>query len=234
MKRTKKLLLMFVALFAFSTVSYAVEVSLGASASLGVPFLSGKDAKKFTSSFETFTGDDNPFRVSYMPSIDLMIEVLPFLAIETGVDLDVRVMEWEASAKENVLASSVGLARVVVSIPLMLRGQYEYKIGVTYVSVGVKFGIPIVDSPTTVSTLFAQKMYKSSDFAMDVSFAVGQEFRVGVANYLGLRVGYDLDVVSSLDKKPFTDIGQEIPSLFIDNLNFAITYRYAFNSKWKK
>jgi len=70
---------------------------------------------------------------------------------------------------------------------------------------------------------------------MDVSFAIGQEFRLGDANYLGIRIGYDLNVIQNFDIQQFKDAGLEAyTSHFMDDVEFAITYRYAFGSKWKK
>jgi len=139
MKITKKILLMFVAIFALSTTAQAIEVSLGVSAGFGIPFFRGKDAKDFTSLLENDTGSkESTSSFSTPVRIDLMIEVLPFLAIETGLGFENTVINYG-----EFIYSSTLINKSQIYIPIMLRGQYEYKIGVTYVAVGVKLGIPL-------------------------------------------------------------------------------------------
>jgi len=192
MMKIKKLLLVFVTLFAFSASSYAVEVSLGYSVGGGLSFSEKREDVA------------NEVEWNFRNSIDVMFEFIPYLALETG--LEIKFLE------------TIGVSKW--SIPLMLRGQYEYNLGVTYASAGVKFAL----------------LNAYTDFTMDASFAIGQEFRLGDANYLGIRIGYDLNVVKYPDTVTtsfiFTQITRDInvPS----DLSFSITYRYAFNSKWKK
>ena len=192
MKRTKKLLFVLIALFAISSASYAFEFSLGYSIGGGLSFLEKEE------------NVENKELWGFRNSIDLMFEFIPYLALETG--LEIKFIESSDSSVSKW------------SVPLMLRGQYEYNLGVTYASAGVKFAL----------------LNAYTDFTMDASFAVGQEFRLGKANYLGIRIAYDLNVV----KYP----GTRAPLLFLpsrevsvpSDLNFSITYRYAFGSKWKK
>ena len=240
MKKIKNLLCVMIVMFALGSTAEAVEVSVGGSAGFGVPFFRGKDAKDFTSMLENMSGSPYPFMSFSIPArLDLMIEVLPFLAIETGVGYENTGMMYNLSL--GLLKSSTFVInKSQVYIPVMLRGQYEYKIGVTYLSVGVKLGIPLGEDYLSgfdgvLSGSANTYTIKTSDFSMDVSFAIGQEFRLGDANYLGIRIGYDLNVIQNFDTKDLKDAGLEAyESHFMDDIEFALTYRYAFGSKWKK
>ena len=233
MKRIKKLMLVFVALITISTVSYAVETSLGGSVGYGISYLRGDFRDTITETAEKLSGRDKPSSYLIASTIDVMIEILPYLAIETGLGYDEGGISY--LEKNNATHSRVIFNNSKLYIPLMLRAQYEYKLGVTYASVGVKFAFPQGDDFLSITEPLDNNYgMLNSDFAMDVAFAIGQEFRLGDANYVGVRIGYDLNVLSPLDKNQFADIGQETPSLFMDDIEFALTYRYAFGSKWKK
>ena len=233
MNKIKNLLCVMIAIFAFSASSYAVEVSVGGSLGGGIPVMRGDFRDTITETAEKISGRDKPSSYLIASTIDVMIEILPYLAIETGLGYDEGGI-WYLE-KNNATHSRVIFNNSKLYIPLMLRAQYEYKLGVTYASVGVKFAFPEGDDFLSITEPLDDNYgMLNSDFAMDVAFAIGQEFRLGDANYLGVRIGYDLNVISPLDKNQFADIGQETPSLFIDSLSFALTYRYAFGSKWKK
>ncbi len=229
----KKILLAILTIFIISMSSYAIEYSLGASVGVSPAYLRGSDELYYSSVAEILSGDNDPYRFGYVPSVNFMIEPLAFLAIETGV-------AWETIFISYSGMSNISFNKSQISIPISLRGQYEYKLGVTYASVGLKFGIPLsqyfLDDSSRYSSIFSESSIsiENSSFSMDVIFAIGQEFRLGDANYLGIRVSYDLNVVSSINKEQFSSIGLDTPSLFIDNINFSITYRYAFKSKWKQ
>ena len=237
MKKIKNLLCVMIVMFALGTTAEAVEISVGASTGLDISFLRGKDAKDFDSMLETISEESRSSGGGVLSKIDLMIEVLPFLAIETGLGYESTGIGY----RHEELFQGVVLNKVQMFVPVMLRGQYEYKLGVSYASVGVKLGFPLLpympygsddiyfgfDSP------FDE--IKSSKFSMDVSFAIGQEFRLGDANYLGIRIGYDLNVIQNFDAEQFKNAGLEAyESHFMDDVEFALTYRYAFGSKWKK
>ena len=238
-KRIKNLLCVVVAMFALGTTAQAVEISVGGAAGFAVPFFRGKDAKEFVSALETMSGTDKPFMSIAIPTrLDLMVEILPFLAIETGIGYDNVGMIYTSTF--GILGKSTFVInKSQIYIPVMLRGQYEYEMGLTYASVGVKLGIPLGDEylggfEGILASTGDSYSIKTSDFSMDVSFAIGQEFRLGKANYLGIRVAYDLNVIQNFDTDQFKKSGWEHESHFIDDVEFLLTYRYAFGSKWKK
>ena len=240
MKRIKNLLCVMMAMFALGTTAQAVEISVGASSGFGVPFFRGKDAKGFVSALETMSGTDKPLVSIAIPArIDLMVEILPFLALETGIGYD-NVGMMYATTFGFLGESTFVINKSQIYIPVMLRGQYEYEMGLTYASVGVKLGIPLGDEYLGgFEGLFASTgdvlSLKTSKFSMDVSFAIGQEFRLGDANYLGIRVAYDLNVIQNFDTDQLKKTAwAEYESHFMDDVEFLVTYRYAFNSKWKK
>ena len=123
MKKIKNLLCVMIVMFALGSTAEAVEVSVGGSAGFGVPFFRGKDAKDFTSMLENMSGSPYPFMSFSIPArLDLMIEVLPFLAIETGVGYENTGMMYNLSL--GLLKSSTFVInKSQVYIPVMLRGQ---------------------------------------------------------------------------------------------------------------
>ena len=210
MKKIKKLLFVFVALFAFSTVSYAVEVSVGTSISLGVGLWNNNGGQYVI---------DNPDFFDF----DVMVEFMPYFALETGIDFNYVITSFGENAF-GVTTPSVSI--LTGTVPIMFRGQYENETGVVYASAGIKLGYSggsvSVGTITGIFGIPETDYLRDDGFTMDVAFALGYEWRVGDANYLGLRVYYDLNVIKK--HKDFS----------YDNTGLAFTYRYAFGSKWKK
>ncbi len=245
-----KLLCIMFLIFGITTTAHATEVSIGASMGPTIAFLRGSHSKYFVSHAEFKTGDEVPSRVSFQGRpVDVMIEFLPYLGMEFGLGIGASVMSYKESdvvIKGTCDASSsirVDIERVEFYMPLMLRAQYEYKVGVTYISAGFKFCVPMIDymyqydenlkTAATVITESSSVVVKSSSFVVDASFAIGQEFRLGYSNYLGIRVGYDLNITPAYRDNLLLSSTREITDSYMDNLNIALTYRYAFNSKWR-
>ena len=230
MKRIKNLLCVMIVMFAFSASSYAVEFSLGSSFGGSVPFFRGSDSKDFTSILEATSGDTKPSRGGFHYQADLMLEFSPYFAIETGLGYSMSSITY--SDERLITVDNQNLY-----IPIMLRGQYEWTRNTFYVSAGVKLGFPM--GREYLSGIYIQPRLtpsiEKSKFSMDASFAIGSELRIGKANYLGIRIGYDLNVIQTFDKKEFEKYVPSNPvNNFIDDVNFSVTYRYAFGSKWNK
>ena len=131
-----------------------------------------------------------------------------------------------------------------LTIPIMIRGQYELEKFVGYASVGVKLGIPLSKHYSFSKILKDGKEIDSSKesnkeadpnysgLAMDVAFALGGEYRIAGAHYVGLRLGYDLNVISPYNTKEMSDAMAKDFAFYQDNFNVSLSYRYAFNSKW--
>lgn len=243
MKRTKKILLVLITLFSFSAASYAVEVSFGASMQWGIgnSVLRGNDFNDYESHLKSL--DFNGlFDISFVPSINIMLEFSPFFAIETGLYYNNSTLRYDIISIGRTpiwgfpypdIDGTVVFGESTLEIPIMLRLQYEWTRVLLYGSVGPKFIIPVADyvwQNWIEDGLGTLPDIESRDFYMDVAFALGIEFRAGKANYIGIRVSYDLNVIS-----PIKSIGGEkVKSFYNDTWFSGITYRYAFNSKWKK
>ncbi len=232
----KKVFLALAVVFTLVTTSvnaYAVEVSLGTSFQpLGFNFLRGSDARSFINDMKS-DGLESTLDLLFESRIDVMIEILPYLALETGIGqrLSMNFYDGTIPIVEGVLEAGARttIQRLEFTVPIMIRGQYEFERQLLYASVGVKLGIPMTNSYVTTSMpLFdIEEDLLDSKFSMDVSFALGLEGRLGDANYLGVRLSYDLNVIKPFDNK-------EIDDFYHDSFGAALTYRYAFNSKWKK
>ena len=210
MKRIKKLLFVLVVLFAISTASYAVETSIGTKIiGLGVGLWNNNEGQYAI---------DNPGTLDF----DVMVEFMPYFSLETGAILTL----YNLSEGENafgIITPDVSI--FAISVPIMFRGQYENETGVVYASVGIKAGYFFSTMTTKGTDIigFPNNDYSNDDrFSMDVAFALGYEWRLGDANYLGLRANYDLNVIKQ--RRDFS----------YDSTGLVLTYRYAFGSKWKK
>lgn len=99
--------------------------------------------------------------------------------------------------------------------------------------------------------IYSELFYKASfnvtgiDFSenasavnLDIAFSLGSEYRIAGAHYVGLRLGYDLNVLSPLDAEKYADAisgtASDFEDIYQDNFSASLTYRYAFNSKWTK
>ena len=208
MKKIKKLLFVFVALFAFSTASYALETSIGTQTGLGVGLWNNNGGQYVI---------DNPNLIEF----NVMVEFMPYFALETGIDINNFTLD---SGKNAFGVTTPKVSIFTATVPIMFRGQYENETGVVYASAGIKLGFAGGYVATTTMGIFGYPItnyLRDDGFTMDVAFALGYEWRVGDANYLGLRANYDLNVIKQ--HKDFS----------YDNTRLAFTYRYAFGSKWK-
>ena len=233
MKRVILALALVFALVATSVDAYAVEASIGASFQpIGLSILRGSDAKSFIDDMKT-SGLESTFEFLIESRIDVMVEFSPYLALETGIGQRLSMFVYDGAIPTPIPGISVGMQNVIQRlefiVPVMLRGQYEFERQLIYASVGVKLGIPITNSYvfSQVPSFDIKENLVDSKFSMDVSFALGLEGRLGDANYLGVRLSYDLNVIEPFDDKEMSDFNH-------DSFGAALTYRYAFNSKWKK
>ena len=247
--RLNKILLIIVFLFSVSTTVYAVEISVGGSLGAGVPIVRGQDyADRFAGFMDLgykYKRCRSPYSLS--SQFDVMFQFIPYLALETGLGFKYST---EQVAFHNGPGTDPGGSdnnyyiwqRSQVHIPIMLRGQYEYKVGVTYFSAGVKLGVPVLqdyilegytDSVWNEDNQ-VKNSYKSSGFALDVAFALGQEFKIGMSHYVGFRFSYDMNVIRPYATSKVNTGG--VPSeagtmpdgvdLYHDDLTVALTYRY--------
>lgn len=269
----------------------AFEMSVGFSLpGVGSPILRGGYTHSANVNFLEDIKSELPISIpgiglSFAPilSLDLMFEILPYLAIETGVGIGLTAIAAQLT-RGNETSAVVNLGLDVV-MPLMIRGQYEFGRVVIYASVGPKFQIKVgndflpldfeagiipylntnnidansinIDTNALINggisldgltnadgsikdninfsdipsdalqAIIAQNTVTLDSFLkIDLTIALGIEFRLGDANYLGLRFSYDFGLDNLLKWSDYSD-------LYIDSFAVSFTYRYAFNSKWK-
>lgn len=214
-----------------STSLYAIEVSFGISGEyIEVGILRGDDAKLLVDGLVDL-GLNEIYPLSFFPAgqIDLMLELAPFFALETGIGYATSTISFEG--RVFGVNANVVLARKEVTIPFLLRLQVETSKQVYYMAAGVKLGIPVTDSYVEVNASLLGVSDSldilDSEFSLDVAFALGVENRLIGSHYLGARMGYDMNVIP-----PFDDKGSD--DFFHDSFYGSLTYRYAFNSKWNK
>ena len=190
MNKIKKVLSMIVAVFVVSASAYAVEVSVGASLGGGLSFLRGEDTAYLDSLYTPLYGEK--LAGNFALTTDVMVEFMPFLALETGLGFDI-VDSISYQGAEIANGAQANFQKFLhLNIPIMLRGQYEYSLGVKYVSIGIKANLPM----TSMDYAFTSRgnneegtpiyddttILSASPFYLDIAFAVGQEFRLGDAN----------------------------------------------------
>jgi len=213
----------------------AAEVSFGFSGpGIGFNVLRGDTAKKIEDT--TDLNDSDKIALSFSPAfqIDIMFELFPFLALETGIGFGYSSVRYTAP-NLSLLGDGIEIYKKMgLTIPIMIRLQHELERAVIYLSVGPKLIIPFLNDYAfrylnSYALTDGNTILKNNDFGLDVGFAVGGEIRILDANYLGIRVAYDLNVIS-VAKAPR---GANDFELYHDNFGVSLTYRYAFGSKWK-
>lgn len=238
----KNIILGIMLVFFARTVNvYAVELSFGLSGSyMSLNLLRGDDAERYIDRLKYLGMRDMAFFQFFNAAqLDIMLELTPFLALETGVGYGVSTIKIEGKIYPENLSYPINrralFRREEITVPIMLRLQIETSYSLLYGSAGVKFGIPLsetyhsIRSSTFISDI-NEVVLDSSEYAMDIAFALGSETRITGANYIGMRMGYDLNLI-----KPFQSVAiDDDADFYHDDLSFIITYRYAFNSKWNK
>ena len=243
MKRVKNLLCVMIAMFVFSASSYAVEYSLGFSVGGGSPIFRGEDDFSKTIDDVISGLDGDPFKMegTFDASMDVMVSFLPYLALETGIGYKYSSYMRMGSGTGLLATTLTGsISRSELYIPIMVRGQYEYKIGVTYLSAGIKMGFGLSDNYLTITETIGflggiQSTIESSPISLDIAFSFGQEFKVKQNHFLGLRVNYDLNVVAPY---AVSDRNDPKEGTFFNDVDFShddfsveFTYRYVFGRK---
>lgn len=246
----KKIFLVLSIMF-ISASAYAIEYSVGVTTpGFGLAFLRGNSTKSITEADAVTKASG----ISLAPGLqlDVMFEFLPFLALETGLGYTISSAIYEPKSTggaQSIRIQSV-FRRHEATIPIMIRGQYEFERFLTYGSVGVRLGIPLSKAYAFSRTLEDGKETDASkkaredsdtdnysDLAMDIAFAIGGEYRITGAHYIGLRLGYDLNVISPANAREIlgasaTDAEVDDYEWYQDNFNVSLSYRYAFGSKW--
>ncbi len=213
--------------FQFTDNEEEIWLSMGLTTpGIGVGFLRGVKINK---------GSRDTGSVSFSPAvqIDVLIEY-NYLTLETGIGY----------TKSSLTYSKVHFLREEITIPLIARIFFDYGKFITYTSMGLKFGIPLRDSYARQfldgeEISLGENANNGSNFAMDIAFAMG--FEVLIADelwdgkhYLGLRVGYDLNVVNPTNPQKMANIfggntrDYEGTDFAHDSLNFSLTYRWKF------
>ncbi len=217
----------------------SIDVSVGGSFGLGLPLFRGSAYEEIQSSLGQlggFGGSAEESKFAYAPQIDAVIVFNPFVAVETGVgflsSVETRTVSIFGGSTESVMK------RTQITIPVMIRGSYEYGLdlgpissGITYLSAGAKLGLPVASYSTSTGSVLGVTFSDEVDaasFVLDIAFAVGQEFKFAEKHFLGMRVGYDLNVLTPLDEDATSNLSGSDVELFHDNLLFGITYRYMF------
>ncbi len=227
----KKAFLVLTMMF-LSVSLYAIEVSFGASLRyLGMGIIRGDDANLLGDTLVDFGLDEiDPVSFFHGGQLDMMVELAPYFAFETGIGYSVSTFAFEGRTIGGVKAEVI-FKREEVTIPFLLRLQVETRNQVYYAAAGVRLGIPVTENYAEVNaSLFGKSQsidVLDSEFALDVSFALGVENRLIGSHYLGARMGYDMNVISPFDNK-------EMDDFYHDDFYGSLTYRYAFNSKWNE
>ena len=227
----KKMILVLSMMFISANV-YGFGLSLGLSTpGFGLAFLRGDNVEKFVDNLEK-SGYEKKSAFSFAPAIqlDIMIELLPFAAIETGIGWSTASIIYEMESGN--VKREFTFKRNELTIPLMLRLQNQIGSLLGYAAVGVKFGIPQSSSYMSekvfvndrLSDSLNEDYYDSSDITLDIAFAIGGELNILDSHYVGIRGGYDLNVISLVDTERVTSDYE----WYQDNFNVSLTYRYAF------
>lgn len=222
----KKKLILCIAIAFIAGQLVAIDYSIGISTpGFGMGILRGKTAENQINHVEE-KGYKKDFGLSLFPvaQIDFVVKFLPFLALETGVGYGMSTVFWSKEVdgtKNRFLFKKEG-----VVIPIMVRGFLEIGKFIVYVSMGPKLNI--LTSGYMNQEIGEEKQdlkAEKNTFIVDLGFAIGGEYNITDAHYIGVRVGYDLNLISPLKKYP---TGEEIEAWNHDILAVSITYRYVF------
>lgn len=140
-----------------------------------------------------------PFPILLTPiSLTLMFEFMPYIALEISPGASM----------------TLGFYIMTFSLPILARFQYEFNRVLLYGSLGPNL---------MVTKMFVKPITgnKSAFMFIDMLFALGIEFRVYQASYLGLRCEYNYNLYKGYSEDS------------VDKFAVYFTYRYAFNSKHK-
>ncbi len=256
----KKLFLIMAMIMSVAAVSQAATLSVGGMLGGGINFFRGADSEDMDKMLDMDNDMTGASKRSYNFNalVNAVAMFSPSLGVEVGLgfkystrsiyssylDTDAKY----ATTKNTTVELENGYRRMEVNLPIMLRGQFEYEIGVPMVSYfvgGLKLGFQLSDymfyeatyngtthdiRNKTESTegLTLNDDYNLDFFMLDISFGVGQEVKINDKIYLGLRISYDINVVSPARVYTYPDKNDaEVNwNLYHDDLVFSVTLRY--------
>ncbi len=259
----KKVLCVIGMMFTLATMAHAVDISIGLSAGVGPTFFRG--GSDLMSTFDTYKeeyGSYSGVDVAYRFQIDILAEFAQFFALETGFGFSHNIKSFETASYSRFAGNGEGngygileetVQRAQLNIPLMLRLQKAWGGGsawmVSYLSAGIRLGIPVADFwkfeysvvSSTASSFDFSYQGTSSSVVWDFCIAIGHEFQLSESNYLGLRIGYDINLSNPSTEYIETKDGviyapaeydpENMGKMFMDSLLFSITWRYSFEGK---
>lgn len=199
---------MFLIFSSFFCLLYSFEFSMG------VIFPLYKT--EFIRNNLNFKHTQNMYKDLSIINLYLMFEVNYVFAFETAFGFTLNNYniknKYDTNEVNNYINNSlISKKYTEIIFPIYIRFQKEFGEGVLYSSFGTKyiFSVNVHDS------------YDIDKFMMYVPIALGGELRLARNNYLGLRLEYDFNVYKKI-KQSYNDI-----------LSVNVTYRYAFNSKYR-
>lgn len=216
-------------LIIISSTVYGVQFSLGINTvGLGPTFQRGDDYTKATEDMKN-SGKTGIKNAGYINSthIAFQIDFAKHFSTEFGVGYNFR----EFSLKFNLSGERYENRSYFnsVSIPLIFKVQYEFLNFVNlYAGLGPIFNFNISANNLTYKNGIRISNNKFIDseynvFDMDINFVLGVEFNIMRSSYIGIRSGYNLNVLSPIKT------GGERSKYYVDALIFHITYRYVFD-----
>ncbi|MGL4981818.1 MAG: outer membrane beta-barrel protein [Treponemataceae bacterium] len=224
---------LIVSLYSFT---YAADFSFGTViGGFGTTSVRGSDYKSFLedNAYDSFVGI--PYSMSFSPMVDIrgQVDIIKYLGFEFGVGYAQRSIGFYQKPKvgeeDDHYISKYTLPSI--SIPLMLKAQFPInKFILFYAGVGtrlnfnVKVNLDVYKNDKKENKKYFAQRYDAVD--LDLSIALGSEYIIGKNHYLGLRLGYDFNMLGSLLNEDF-----EKQKIYIDNLAISLTYRYMISDK---
>ncbi|MGL4985892.1 MAG: outer membrane beta-barrel protein [Treponemataceae bacterium] len=209
------------------TLIFGTEFSIGTVlGGFGTTSARGSGYKDFLdeNGYESFVGV--PYSMSFSPMADIrgQIDILKYMGIEFGVGYSQKSLGFYKDDGTDYYIYKYTFPNI--SIPIMIKGQIPINRNILfYAGAGVRMGF---NTNLSVITYKNQKKeepdcysQKYNVFDLDVMIAMGTEYVFANTHYLGIRVGYDFNMVGSL-----RDNQQETRKIYVDNLAISLTYRY--------
>lgn len=229
----KKIIFSFLTIFVIGVNAFAVDFSIGATlGGWGPTFGRGKEYKDSTSGDTKAAGIPYSMAFAQVADVRAFVDIIPYFGIEAGVGYAMKSLATKYEVGSDKYVGQFNLNQI--SIPIFFKGQYEIANMVNvYLGVGPKFNINLGGNITSYlndkkvgdEVKLEKEVYNAFD--MDLTIALGAEYKIAEVHYLGLRVGYDINLLGSF-KTQNEDGKYETSKYYIDDLAIALSYRYKF------
>lgn len=231
----------FILIFlSISSKIYMFDFSIGFNVlGAGSSFSRGEDYKKKLDSLSNNNTKQMGLSKRYVLSDAINVNVRfgfnKYIALETGLGVNIKSSGYQYTNYGIYDEVMFRYKLHLLSLPILFITKYDIKDKFNiYLAVGPKLNLKLksdlyrtlINKTINQTSVYEKNPYSYTAFSMDINFSFGSEYQFMTNQYLGLRLSYNLNVMSHFNKWSTSKKKWVAEKYYIDGIALSITYRY--------